>query len=1206
MKRQIQYYLLFVLLVGFFKQGITQSCLPVSKQEREALIDLFKATNGPKWKNNTNWNTSENVCDWYGVTVKDGLVTSVRLSENNLEGELPASIENLTNLQDLYLESNQLSGSIPEEVSNLSGLRRLFLYKNKFSGGIPESLVSMEKLEYLFLNANELEGEIPEDIGDMTSLRYLSLHTNKLKGEIPSTISQMSNLEHLYLFNNKLEGEIPSDIGSLKKLKRLLLHNNQLSGVIPNEIASLSELTQLYLNGNQLSGNIPQGISSLSELTQLYLNENKLSGSIPQEIGNLGKLTHLCLYSNALVGVIPAGISKLTQLQYLFLHANNLKGELPKGVIELTQLKQLLLYKNNLSGTLPEGFDNLQSLELAYFNENEFSGKIPESFTKLEKLKKLNVGFNQLSGEVPDFTQLPSLTHLLLNDNQFVFSDLEKRHAEYVLSIETYLYQNQAKVDEEKITSLIIGEDLVLNVKLESKYNAYQWYKDGILIPKATEKEYRIEKGEKSDVGTYHVEITNSVVEKLTLVRNNIYVKSGQENSFCLSEWPNDVITIADLQPQGSYVNWYLNQVGGSPLQSTFDIEDVVVDESYTFWWSYANGSRTPVEVFIDVNTPEGDNEQYFSESTNPSPTIADIVVENGGAPVYWFDAPYNGNLLDYNHTLVDGETYYASSCNDPKYDRTCPCSFEVTIHIGVSSPVGDAVQYHCKGIRLTDLEVQTDVGNDILWYAAAIGEEPLNPSTVVSNGMTYYASAINQVGEESPTRLSIKVYLLQSPDPIVSSPQTFFLYDSPKVLNLSASGNDSIVWYRLPNGGYQLDPLESLDSGVYYYAEQLTSNCPSGRVPVLVLVSNESAPPLIGCDLFKPQVGDSFSINVWVNERQVTPEIVETIAFNGSEASEAFTGLLNHLLNRLRSLDRMLHDFPEEYIPEFTGDETAHNLELILPFLEGITPLEKVLKVYDFQEEFDTYGRTIGFSFFLTKSKEYKFRYYSPKIKRIIHHYNGDETVIGPDRYPILDNLNSLELVFTEVSVNGNGKFVMKSNFDQQASPAYNELSIEGLDSDTAVNSQAIFYTYHEVAHQQSVQYEYGKVKIEFRDTEGNIMSSETVTLIPQGEIIEDWQKVASVFRIPVGAGQMVLSLVNSSDSKMCYFDDLRVLPFEGGMKSFVYHPETQRLMAELDQNNYATFYEYDKEGVLIRIKKETERGVFTIQETRSGNPKK
>jgi len=40
--------------------------------------------------------------------------------------------------------------------------------------------------------------------------------------------------------------------------------------------------------------------------------------------------------------------------------------------------------------------------------------------------------------------------------------------------------------------------------------------------------------------------------------------------------------------------------------------------------------------------------------------------------------------------------------------------------------------------------------------------------------------------------------------------------------------------------------------------------------------------------------------------------------------------------------------------------------------------------------------------------------------------------------------------------------------------------------------------------------------------------------------------------------------------------------------------------MQAELDDRHYATIYEYDGEGKRTRVKKETERGVMTIQETR------
>jgi len=90
-----------------------------------------------------------------------------------------------------------------------------------------------------------------------------------------------------------------------------------------------------------------------------------------------------------------------------------------------------------------------------------------------------------------------------------------------------------------------------------------------------------------------------------------------------------------------------------------------------------------------------------------------------------------------------------------------------------------------------------------------------------------------------------------------------------------------------------------------------------------------------------------------------------------------------------------------------------------------------------------------------------------------------------------------------------------------------------------------------------------------------------------PSGVIIDGWQKIEKEFEIPENASVLDVKLKNSHTDKV-YFDDIRIHPFDGNMKSFVYDPETQRLVAELDENNYATFYEYDQEGGLIRVKKE------------------
>jgi hypothetical protein len=109
---------------------------------------------------------------------------------------------------------------------------------------------------------------------------------------------------------------------------------------------------------------------------------------------------------------------------------------------------------------------------------------------------------------------------------------------------------------------------------------------------------------------------------------------------------------------------------------------------------------------------------------------------------------------------------------------------------------------------------------------------------------------------------------------------------------------------------------------------------------------------------------------------------------------------------------------------------------------------------------------------------------------------------------------------------------------------------------------------------------------------TEGKFM--------PREKVIEGWQLFEAEFDVPEGYSKLILEL-NAPSGDPLYVDDLRFHPFNANMKSFVYDPVTLRLVAELDENNFAAFYEYDDEGTLIRTKKETRLGVKTITETRS-----
>ncbi|HEY1047569.1 MAG TPA: hypothetical protein VGF79_14080 [Bacteroidia bacterium] len=109
---------------------------------------------------------------------------------------------------------------------------------------------------------------------------------------------------------------------------------------------------------------------------------------------------------------------------------------------------------------------------------------------------------------------------------------------------------------------------------------------------------------------------------------------------------------------------------------------------------------------------------------------------------------------------------------------------------------------------------------------------------------------------------------------------------------------------------------------------------------------------------------------------------------------------------------------------------------------------------------------------------------------------------------------------------------------------------------------------------------------------------------MLSSGKIIEGWQRVFYEFDIPIGATD--IKIVLGSNAGAVLFDDIRIHSAAGSFVSYVYDPVSLKIVAFLDENNFATLYEYDSEGVLIRLKKETERGIMTIKETRDNTQKR
>ncbi|WJZ81608.1 hypothetical protein VitviT2T_001442 [Vitis vinifera] len=95
------------------------------------------------------------------------------------------SILPIVNLIDL--SSNNIWGEIPKEITNLSTLGTLNLSRNQLTGKIPEKIGAMQGLETLDLSCNCLSGPIPPSMSSITSLNHLNLSHNRLSGPIPTT-----------------------------------------------------------------------------------------------------------------------------------------------------------------------------------------------------------------------------------------------------------------------------------------------------------------------------------------------------------------------------------------------------------------------------------------------------------------------------------------------------------------------------------------------------------------------------------------------------------------------------------------------------------------------------------------------------------------------------------------------------------------------------------------------------------------------------------------------------------------------------------------------------------------------------------------------------------------------------------------------------------------------------------------------------------
>ncbi|KAJ6397297.1 hypothetical protein OIU77_018331 [Salix suchowensis] len=173
----------------------------------------------------------------------------VKLSNNNLGGQISSSIFNSSLLRYLYLDGNKFMGHVLDfQPTNNIGiyLAALDISDNQFSGILPTRMGNFSNLRAIDLSRNHFDGPLPRDFCKLDNLEYLDLSENNLSGSVPSCFNP-SSIKHVHLYKNQLSGPLTEAFYNSSSLVTLDIADNNLMGPISNWIGNLSALSVLLL-----------------------------------------------------------------------------------------------------------------------------------------------------------------------------------------------------------------------------------------------------------------------------------------------------------------------------------------------------------------------------------------------------------------------------------------------------------------------------------------------------------------------------------------------------------------------------------------------------------------------------------------------------------------------------------------------------------------------------------------------------------------------------------------------------------------------------------------------------------------------------------------------------------------------------------------------------------------------------------------------
>ena len=236
---------------GFFMGDV------LNAQDYAALQELYEQLDGTNWKNTWDMSNDHHAANkWAGVSTSNGggtsqtyFVTAIDLSEQQLNGYLPASVFRLPRLQTLNLAHNQISGDLATVASGLAvgttaPLTELNLQDNQLTGDLYPLVACLPDLTTLNVSYNQLTDisqPLPKDklTNDynrlITDMQFVDWQTKEAIAPTDSAASLVT--------------DITPGMPTAIELPTIMTYNHSAQ----NYSCIPSELARIYKNGSSFS-----------------------------------------------------------------------------------------------------------------------------------------------------------------------------------------------------------------------------------------------------------------------------------------------------------------------------------------------------------------------------------------------------------------------------------------------------------------------------------------------------------------------------------------------------------------------------------------------------------------------------------------------------------------------------------------------------------------------------------------------------------------------------------------------------------------------------------------------------------------------------------------------------------------------------------------------------------------------------------------